>query len=75
MAEVLEKVPLDHETKTVLLGKPSLLRPVYQLMLAYESGEWVAAKELEDRLDLGDQQVANSYWVAQQWAREVLSGV
>ena len=28
MAGVLERVPLDHETKAVLMGQPSLLRPV-----------------------------------------------
>jgi c-di-GMP-related signal transduction protein len=75
MSDVLEKVPLDHATKAVLLGKSSLLRPVYQLMLAYESGEWTAAKQLADTLHLGDQEVATLYWQAQQWAREVLCGV
>src|ERR1700751_3504961 len=34
MAEVLEKIALDHVTKAVLLGQPSELRPVFQLMLA-----------------------------------------
>ena len=46
MADVLEKVPLDRETKAVLLGQPSPLRPVFQLMLAHESGEWEAASQL-----------------------------
>jgi c-di-GMP-related signal transduction protein len=75
MSDVLEKVPLDHETKAVLLGKPSLLRPVFQLMLAYESGEWEPARQLADTLHLDDHQVASFYWQAQQWAREVLSGL
>ena len=42
MSEILEKIPLDAETKAVLRGEPSLLRPIYQLMLAHESGEWDA---------------------------------
>jgi c-di-GMP-related signal transduction protein len=46
MAEVLEKIPLDHATKAVLLGKPSELGPVFQLMLAHERGEWTAAEDL-----------------------------
>ena len=75
MSDVLEKIPLDHETKLVLLGKPSLLRPVYQLILAYESGEWEPVRQLADKLHLDDQQVAGFYWQAQQWAREVLSGL
>jgi c-di-GMP-related signal transduction protein len=58
MTEVLERVPLDHETKNVLLGKPSALRPVYQLMLAHESGEWEAAAQLSESLRLINEDVA-----------------
>ncbi len=74
MAEVLEKIPLDHATKAVLLVQPSALRPVYQLMLAHESGEWEAAAELSCRLRLDSEEVAGFFWQAQQWAREVSSG-
>jgi c-di-GMP-related signal transduction protein len=75
MADVLERVPLDQETKAVLLGQPSLLRPVYQLMLAHESGEWEAARELAAALELESEEVAGRYWQAQQWAREVSAAV
>jgi len=71
MEEVLERIPLDHATKAVLLGQPSLLRPVYQLMLAQESGEWAAASELSRGLHLDADDVAGFYWQAQQWARQV----
>ena len=74
MAEVLDRVPLDHETKAVLLGQPSILRPVFQLMLAHESGEWQAAHTLSQSLHLESEEVASHYWQAQQWAREVSSG-
>ena len=75
MADVLDRVPLDSETKAVLMGQPSLLRPVYQLMLAHESGEWEAARNLSQHLHLDAEEVASSYWRAQQWAREVSSGI
>ena len=71
MAEVLDRIPLDRETKLVLLGRPGLLRPVFQLMLAHESGEWDAATKLSRNLQLDPEAVAGSYWQAQQWAREV----
>lgn len=71
MAEVLERIPLDHATKAVLLGQPSVLRPVFQLMLAHESGEWEAAAALSESLHLDSEDVAGYYWQAQQWAREV----
>ena len=74
MSEVLEKIPLDSETKAVLRGEPGLLRPVYLLMLAQESGEWEAARGLCDGLHLDADTVAASYWQSQQWAREVSSG-
>jgi c-di-GMP-related signal transduction protein len=74
MAEVLEKIPLDHATKTVLLGQPSALRPIYQLMLAHESGEWEAAAELSRGLHLDSEDVAGLYWQAQEWGRQVSSG-
>lgn len=74
MSDVLDRVPLDHETKAVLMGKASALRPIYQLMLAHESGEWEAAEQLSANLQLDPEEVAGYYWRAQQWAREVSSG-
>lgn len=71
MAEVLEKISLDHETQAVLLGEPSTLRPVFQLMLAHESGEWEAAAELATNMRLDPEATAAYYWQAQQWARDV----
>lgn len=73
IAKVLEKVPVDQETKTVLLGQPSPLRPLYQLMLAQESGEWQEVATLAQRLHLQDSTIADFYWDAMRWAREVSS--
>ena len=74
MAELLDKISLDKETKAVLLGQPSALRPVYQLILAHESGEWEAAGQVAQSLHLDAKQVAGLHWQAQQWAREVCAG-
>ena len=73
MAEVLERIPLDRETKAVLVGQPSILRPVYRLMLAHESGEWEGATEVSESLHLDSEEVASYYWRAQQWADEIAS--
>lgn len=74
ISEILDKIPLDSETKAVLRGEASLLRPIYQLMLAHESGEWDASHAICDSLHMDPDTVASSYWQAQQWAREVSSG-
>jgi hypothetical protein len=62
------------ETKAVLRREPGLLRPIYRLMLAQESGEWETARRICDSLPIDRDVVASSYWQAQQWAREVSRG-
>jgi len=71
MSLVLDKVPVDQETKSVLLGGASRLRPLYQLMLARESGDWESATALTHQIQLKEGMVAESYWNAIQWAQEV----
>ena len=75
MSQVLDNVPIDQESKSVLLGGASRLRPFYQLMLAQESGEWKTASDLAAQLHLAESEVAECYWQAMQWARQVSSGV
>jgi EAL and modified HD-GYP domain-containing signal transduction protein len=58
IAQILENVPVDQETKAVLLGGASRLRPLYQLMLARESGDWASTAELAKQLRLSESEVA-----------------
>ncbi len=74
MADVLERVPLDRETKSVLLGQPSVLGPVYQLILAHEGGQWEQTNRLIEGLHLDAEEVGSFYWQAQQWAPEISAG-
>lgn len=71
MKKVVDDIPIDLESKTVLLGQLSPLRPFYQLMLAQESGEWQAVSDLSKQLHLSETDVADAHWRALQWAREV----
>ena len=74
MSQVLDNIPIDQETKAVLSGGASRLRLFYQLMLAQESGEWKTAADLTSQLHLTESEVAECYWQAMRWAREVSSG-
>lgn len=74
MQQVVESIPIDQESKSVLLGKPARLRPIYQLMLAQESGEWQAVADLSAQLHVSEAEIAAAHWQALQWAREVTSG-
>lgn len=75
MDVVLEQVPVDREIKAALLGQTGGLRPVYQLMLAQESGEWEQSSQLAEQLHLSDEEVADHWWQALQWAQQAISGM
>jgi len=74
MTTVLENISIDQETKSVLLGGASRLRPLYQLMLEQESGEWEVAAGLANQLQLKDDEVSGIYWQALEWSRQVTGG-
>ena len=75
MNTILAKLPVDHEIKAALLGQPGGLRPLYQLMLAQESGEWEQAAALTKQLKLRDELVGNAWWEAMTWAQDVTKGI
>ncbi|HVM93745.1 MAG TPA: HDOD domain-containing protein [Terriglobales bacterium] len=75
MVTLLSKLPVDHDIKGALLGQPGGLRPLYQLMLAQESGEWGNAGELTKQLKLTDEFVGNAWWQALTWAQDVTGKV
>jgi len=74
MANVLEKIALDQETKAVLTGGNGKLRPVYQLMLAQEAGAWAQARESAAELRISESEAGQLWWQALTWARQVNSG-
>lgn len=74
METILENIPVDKDTKAVLLGGSSYLRPVYQLMLAQELGEWAQVKRLSTELNLPESFIAEAHWRAMNWAKQVNSG-
>jgi EAL and modified HD-GYP domain-containing signal transduction protein len=71
---ILEQLPVDHETKAVLCSQPSSLRPLYQLVLAQESGEWEQVAELTRQLRLSDEKVSSDWWKAVEWAQQIARG-
>ncbi|HEY6303799.1 MAG TPA: hypothetical protein VIX14_12105 [Terriglobales bacterium] len=75
MAYRLEQVPVVQETKSAALGQKSSLPPLYQLMLAQESGEWSQSSELAKQLKLTDEEVASTWWQALQWAQQATGGL
>lgn len=75
MEVLMEQLPVEREIKAALLGQSGKLRPLYQLMLAQESGEWEESGKLARPLNLSDEEVAAQWWQALHWAQQVTSGV
>ena len=73
MDTLLEQLPIDHVLKDTLLSRETVLRPLYRLMLAHESGEWAEASTLAQKLGLTDERVADTWWQALTWAQEAAS--
>jgi c-di-GMP-related signal transduction protein len=71
MVRVLEGVPVAQNIKAALLGEASLLRPLYRLMLALESGEWHELGMLAQEFHLSENEIADYHWQAMQWARQI----
>ncbi len=71
---LVEQLPVGRDIKAALLGQESGLRPIYQLMLAQESGEWSRSSEIGKQLGLEDDEVAQIWWQAMQWGQEATGG-
>ena len=74
MEEILDKIALDKDTKSVLSGTGGRLQPVYELMLAQEGGKWQPAKESAERLHITESETGEMWWQAMQWGRQVSTG-
>ena len=72
MTRVVEGLPLTQDCRAVLLGGESRLRPIYQVMLAQESGDWKNLSALTAEYGLDEISLAKDHWNAMQWAQELL---
>jgi len=75
MNVLMEQLPVDHAIKATLLGQGSSLRPLYQLMLAQESGEWSVLSELAQQLGVTEEEAADTWWLAMTWAQDVTGNI
>jgi c-di-GMP-related signal transduction protein len=71
MTEVLENIALDQETKSVLSGAGGRLEPIYNLMLAQESGDRGKTKASAAHLHIVESEAGEMWWQAMLWAGKV----
>jgi EAL and modified HD-GYP domain-containing signal transduction protein len=73
MREVLEGLPLDEGARTVLLEDAGPLSPIYDLILAVETGVWPKIAALSSQLGIDQEIVAQAHWTAMEWAQSIVS--
>ncbi len=66
---VVEQVSLPSEVEAALLGTPNALRTVYELVVAFEFGEWSACEELIHRMRIRGDAVNQAYAEAVTWVQ------
>ncbi|HEY3268520.1 MAG TPA: HDOD domain-containing protein [Armatimonadota bacterium] len=70
--EVIRELPLPEDIQEALLGEPNRIREVLDLILAYESGDWVRFAEWARTLGIPESTVPAIYVDAVAWAHEFL---
>jgi len=75
MTEVLAQVPVNHEIKLALLGEQSRYRPIFEVVLDYESGTWEQLVESSRRIRLHENFLSDLYLRSIRWVGEVLADV
>jgi c-di-GMP-related signal transduction protein len=73
MVDVLAEIPVDDETKKALLGRPSSYRPVFEVVLDYESGTWEQLAHSARHIGLHEEFLPDLYLHSVRWVTEVLA--
>jgi EAL and modified HD-GYP domain-containing signal transduction protein len=73
MAEIMAKLPLDQQIKKALLGEDCPFRTVYNMIIAYEKGEWDAFSGHAGKLRLDEKILPGLFTDSLKWANEAFT--
>lgn len=71
LEEVLEEVSVSDGVKNALLGRASPLSQIYQLILAYERGDWNRVLSIANELSMDRTHIIECYTQAVEWADQI----
>lgn len=74
MSVIVDGLPLDAASTSMLLDNTGPLLPFYRLIWALERGAWGAVVRACDHLDLCEEAVAEAFSTAMNWAQSMTSG-
>src|SRR5258708_12038866 len=75
MAVVLQAIAVGDEIKKALLGRTSRYRPIFEVVLDYESGTWEQLEQSCRRCGLHENFLPDLYFQAVRWVTDILAEV
>jgi c-di-GMP-related signal transduction protein len=75
VAVVLQDLSVDDEIKKALLGRTSRYRPIFEVVLDYESGTWEQLEKSCRRCGLHENFLPDLYLKSVQWVSDILAEV
>ncbi len=72
MEEALDGISLPKSIKDSLIEHEGILMPIFNLVKAYEQGDWEKANALVHNMKLKEEDLFDSYMEAVKWARETV---
>jgi len=73
MVDVLVDIPVNDDMKKALLGRPSRYRPIFEVVLDYESGTWEQLAHSSRHVGLHEQYLPDLYLQSVRWVTAVLA--
>lgn len=73
LADILPELPIAPDVKAALLGEQNPLRSVFDLVVAYEEGEWETFSERARQLNVVETAIPVSYRSAVEWGNQSLA--
>jgi len=73
MVDVLVEIPVGEDIKKALLGKPSRYRPIFEVVLDYESATWEQLAHSARHVGLHEEFLPDLYLRSVRWVTEILA--
>ena len=75
MNVVLAGIALPQSILDVLIKQQGILLPIYELMLAYEKGDWLLVEAVAEALKIEEYYIYHDYREAIKWANSVIGNI
>lgn len=75
MADVLAGITLPQAILDALIAGQGVLYPIYELLLAYEKGDWILVESTAEALKIDEFTIYHDYREAIKWANDVIGNI